>query len=110
MDTKLHIGNVAPEVTRVMLEGLFSKQGPVSDVNLVKDHATGRPRGFAFVTMATAQGAAAAIESLHGATMAGRFITVSEAHTREERQTRESPANSDRTSGRAPRRSSSRLF
>jgi RNA recognition motif-containing protein len=51
-------------------------------VKLVMDRETGRPRGFAFVEMATEAGATHAIGSLNGRDLQGRTITVSEARER----------------------------
>jgi RNA recognition motif-containing protein len=48
------------------------------------DKMTGRPRGFAFVTMGTAEEAKAAIEGLNGKDLGGRALTVNEARPKEE--------------------------
>ena len=85
MNTKLFVGNLAFSVSENDLEDLFSQHGPVSEVNLMLDRATGRPRGFAFVTMATPEGAKAAIDALNGKPFEGRNLTVNEARPREER-------------------------
>ena len=58
MSTKLYVGNLSYNVTENDLQDLFAKHGPVSEVNLMMDRLSGRPRGFAFVTMATPEGAA----------------------------------------------------
>ena len=52
------------------------------------DKFSGRPRGFAFVTMETKEGAEAAIKAIHGTTVDGRALTVNEARPREERAPR----------------------
>jgi cold-inducible RNA-binding protein len=57
----------------------------VSEVNLMTDRSTGRSRGFAFVTMATPEGAQAAIQGMAGKDVKGRALTVNEARPREER-------------------------
>ena len=85
MNTKLYVGNLSYNVTENDLQDLFAQQGPVTEVNLMQDRATGRPRGFAFVTMATEEGAKAAIQALNGKEMDGRALTVNEARPREER-------------------------
>jgi RNA recognition motif-containing protein len=82
---ELHIGNLPYTVTKNELEDLFAQQGPVAEVNLMVDKITGRPRGFAFVTMTTKEGCEAAIKNLHGKDMGGRTLTVNEARPREER-------------------------
>ena len=85
MNTKLYVGNLSFDTTENDIQDLFSQQGPVTEVNLIQDRVTGRPRGFAFVTMATPEGAQAAIQALNGSTFAGRPLTVNESRPREER-------------------------
>jgi cold-inducible RNA-binding protein len=85
MNTKLYVGNLSYNITENDLQDLFAKYGPVSEVSLMTDRMTGRPRGFAFVTMATKEGSDTAIEALHGAEWEGRALTVNEARPREER-------------------------
>ena len=85
MNTKLYVGNLSYDTTENDLQDLFSQHGPVSEVSLIQDRATGRPRGFGFVTMATPEGAEAAIRVLNGAQCGGRPLTVNESRPREER-------------------------
>ena len=85
MNTKLFVGNLSFEVTENDLQDAFVAFGPVSEVNLMTDRSTGRSRGFAFVTMATPEGAQAAIQGMDGKDLKGRALTVNEARPREER-------------------------
>ena len=85
MNTKLYVGNLSFDTTENDLQDLFSPFGPVSEVNLISDRATGRSRGFGFVTMATPEGAQAAIAGLAGKNIGGRNLTVNEARPREDR-------------------------
>ena len=85
MNTKLFVGNLSFDTTELDLQDLFATAGPVTEVNIVTDRTTGRPRGFAFVTMATPEGAQAAITQLGGKNVNGRDLTVNEARPREER-------------------------
>ncbi len=85
MNTKLFVGNLDFGITENDLEDMFSVHGPVSEVNLMLDRATGRPRGFAFVTMATPDGAKAAMAALDGAQVEGRALKVNEARPKEDR-------------------------
>jgi cold-inducible RNA-binding protein len=85
MNTKLFVGNLSFEVTENDLQDAFVAFGPVTEVNLTTDRSTGRSRGFAFVTMATPEGAQAAISGMAGKDLKGRALTVNEARPREER-------------------------
>ena len=85
MNTKLYVGNLSYDTTENDLQDLFSPHGPVTEANLMMDRSTGRPRGFAFVTMATSEGAQAAIQALNGKNVGGRDLTANEARPREER-------------------------
>ncbi len=81
---KLYVGNLSFSTTQDAVEALFSNYGPVTEVALVTDRETGRPRGFGFVTMDD-DGARQAIEALHGSELDGRTLTVNEAKPREPR-------------------------
>ena len=85
MNTKLFVGNLSYQTTENDLQDLFSAHGSVTEVNLMMDRATGRPRGFGFVTMATPEAAEAAVAALHGKNIGGRDLTVNVARPREER-------------------------
>lgn len=85
MSTKLYVGNLSFDVTENDLRDMLSQHGPVNEINVIMDKMTGRPRGFAFVTMNTAEGATAAIQKLNGTEWKGRSLTVNEARPREER-------------------------
>jgi len=85
MNTKLFVGNLSFETSELELQDMFAACGPVSEVNIVTDKFTQKPRGFAFVTMATPEGAQAAIQQLSGKSVNGRNLTVNEARPREER-------------------------
>jgi RNA recognition motif-containing protein len=84
MSSKLFVGNLSFEATENDPQDLFTPFGPVSEVNLMTDRATGRSRGFAGVTMATPEGAPAAIQALAGKDANGRALTVNEARPRED--------------------------
>lgn len=88
MGTKLYVGNIPFKITEGDLQDLFAQHGSVAAVDLIMDKMTGRPRGFAFVTMATPEDATKAIEALHGKSYEGRELTVNEARPREDRPQR----------------------
>lgn len=81
---KLYVGNLSFSSTQESIEGLFSNYGEVQEVAVITDRETGRPRGFAFVTMDD-EGAKQAIEALNGNEFEGRSLNVNEAKPRENR-------------------------
>jgi RNA recognition motif-containing protein len=83
MGKRLYVGNLSYSTTEADLRDAFVATGhDVAEVKLVLDRDTGRPRGFAFVEMATDAGAQNAIENLNGKDLQGRSIAVSEARER----------------------------
>ena len=80
MAKKLFVGNLAYAVTEDDLREVFSQAGTCEDVSLVLDRDTGQSRGFAFVTMATAEDASRAKKQLDGADLKGRRLRVDEAN------------------------------
>jgi RNA recognition motif-containing protein len=79
MNRKLYVGNLPYETNEADLQALFAEAGPVESVNVIRDRETGRARGFAFVEMATAEGAQQAVSTLHERNFGGRRLTVNEA-------------------------------
>jgi RNA recognition motif-containing protein len=85
MSNKLFVGNLSFNTTENDLHDAFAAHGTVVEANLMMDRATGRPRGFAFVTMSSPEEAQKAIEALNGKQLDGRALTVNVARPREER-------------------------
>ena len=85
MSTKLFVGNLSFDLTENDLQDAFAAHGTVIEANLMMDRATGRPRGFGFVTMSTPEEAQKAISALNGKELGGRALTVNIARPREER-------------------------
>ena len=81
----MYVGNLSYDATDSDIRELFEAHGTVSDVFIVKDRESGRPRGFAFISMETPEEMNAAIEGLNGEEFAGRALTINEARPREER-------------------------
>lgn len=79
MARKLYVGNLPYDTSDQDLQTLFAGVGTVESVNLMRDMATGRARGFAFVEMATDEDAQNAIRTLSNYDMGGRNLTVNEA-------------------------------
>jgi len=79
MAKKLYVGNLPYDTSDQDLHALFAGAGTVESVNLMRDMATGRARGFAFVEMATDEEAQTAIQTLNNHDLGGRNLTVNEA-------------------------------
>jgi RNA recognition motif-containing protein len=86
--TQIYVGNLAYGATEDDIRQAFSEFGQVSNVSIITDRQTGRPRGFAFVEMPNAAEAKKAMESLNLKEIAGRAITVNEARPKEDRPNR----------------------
>lgn len=85
MNNKLFVGNLSYNVTENDLHDAFAAHGVVVEANLMVDRVSGRPRGFGFVTMSTAEEAEKAIQALNGAMLDNRALTVNIARPKEER-------------------------
>ena len=82
MSNRLFIGNLAFHVTEDLLKQRMSQCGEVRSVDLILDRMSGRPRGFAFVEMATTEAMQKAISELDGTDLEGRALTVKVAEER----------------------------
>jgi len=84
-NSKLYVGNMSFKTTEDDLRTAFGQFGSVTDVYVAFDKMTGRPRGFAFITMGTPDEAKLAAEKLNGTDLGGRLLTVNEARPKEDR-------------------------
>lgn len=85
MGTRLYVGNLSYQTTEGELRSLFEQAGLVTSIHMPVDRATGQPRGFGFVEMASKEEADQAIRQFDGYTLGNRQIRVNEAREREER-------------------------
>ena len=85
MNTKMYVGNLPFAAQEQDVRELFSQYGGVTEVFLPMDRESGRPRGFAFVTMDSAEAMNAAINAQNGQEFLGRKLAINEARPREER-------------------------
>jgi RNA recognition motif-containing protein len=81
---RIYVGNLSYSVTSDAIQAMFAQHGQVEEVHLPMDRETGKPRGFAFVTMPNDQEAQAAMAALNGSEMEGRTLNVNEARPRPE--------------------------
>ena len=79
---KIYVGNLSYETTEEDLRQEFVAFGEVNSVSVITDKYTGRPKGFAFVEMASKSEAEAAITGLNGKTLKDRTVVVNEARPR----------------------------
>ena len=79
---RIYVGNLSFNTDEPQIEQLFAPLGAVESVKLIRDHATGRSRGFGFVEMADDAGSAAC-EALDQQEFDGRRLTVNEAKPQE---------------------------
>lgn len=84
MSTKIYVGNLPYSVNDSSLNSNFAEFGSVTSAKVMMDRDTGRSKGFAFVEMASADAAQAAITGLNGMSVDGRQIVVNLAKPREE--------------------------
>jgi|SRR3954463_12600047 RNA recognition motif-containing protein len=82
MSNRLYVGNLPFHATDDLISQRMAQCGEVRGVDLILDRVSGRPRGFAFVEMATAEGMQRAIAELDGKDFEGRPLTVKVAEER----------------------------
>jgi RNA recognition motif-containing protein len=82
MGTRLYVGNLPYDASELSIREFFEQSGSrqVSQIKIITDRETGRPRGFAFVELTEPQMAETAISELHGSKFGGRTIVVNHAH------------------------------
>jgi len=85
MGNRIYVGNLPFSADESTVKSLFEQNDrSVTEVKLITDRDTGRPRGFGFVEMANSEDADKAISELNGYQMDGRALTVNEARERNE--------------------------
>src|SRR4026208_201713 len=84
MGRRLYVGNLPYSATEDQLTEMFSRAGKVDSVRVMRDMATGRARGFAFVEMSTDEAAQKASSQFHAQRMDGRALVVNEARPKPE--------------------------
>lgn len=85
MNTKMYVGNLPFTATEDDVRALFTDYGTVTDIHLPMDRDSGRPRGFAFVTMDSQTAMNEAIRGLNEKDYGGRNLTINEARPKEDR-------------------------
>ena len=83
----LYVGNIQWDLTEKELEELFNPFGKIISVQIIKDHNSGRSKGFGFVEMEKPDEADKAMQNLHGKELRGRTLKINEARERSSRRT-----------------------
>jgi len=76
---KLFIGNLDEKIQDFHLKEAFQDFGKVVNAKVIKDHHTGRSKGFGFVEMPDQEEAVKVINTVDGATWEGKVISVKKA-------------------------------
>jgi cold-inducible RNA-binding protein len=85
METKLYVGNMSQQTSEQDLRTMFSEAGTVGSVDVIMDRATGKPKGFAFITMSSQAEAEKAITMFNAKDVNSRTLKVNISHPREDR-------------------------
>ena len=86
MTQKLYVGNLSYNTTESKLRDMFGEFGEIESVKVITDRDTGRPKGFAFVEMASDEAAQKAISELNGKVVDEREIRVDKAKPQTDRR------------------------
>lgn len=80
VEVKWHISSVPYNATEQDLEQLFADLGRVGRVHLATNRETGKPRGFAFMSILLHSDPHASLLAAYGRSLHGRKLRVSLAH------------------------------
>eukprot|EP01018_Ginkgo_biloba_P022000 Gb_25882 [translate_table: standard] len=70
------VGGLPYDLTEGDLLAVFAQYGEIVDVNLIRDKATGKSKGFAFLAYQDQRSTTLAVDNLNGATIIGRTVRV----------------------------------
>ena len=79
----IYVANLHYRLNDEDLHQIFSDYGVVTSAKVIKDHETGRSRGFGFVEMPNQEEGAKAMDSLNGSEIEGKQLTVNEARPKQ---------------------------
>ncbi len=75
--SKIYVGNLPFSTSSDELQDMFGEFGSITQLNVIKDHATGRSKGFAFITFETAAAAEKSVADMNGKKLGDRDLKVS---------------------------------
>lgn len=107
---KLFMGGIAWETTEETLRDYFGKYGDVTDIVIMRDKITGRPRGFGFLVFSDPSVLDTVLQEKH--IIDGRTVEAKRALSREEQRTSFTPGNSSagRSAGSAVNHRTKKIF
>uniref|UniRef100_A0A915D1U8 RRM domain-containing protein n=1 Tax=Ditylenchus dipsaci TaxID=166011 RepID=A0A915D1U8_9BILA len=76
----VYVGNLPYNVSEQDLGNYFSSAGPVTNVRIMIDRETNRPKGFGFCEFADQQSAQNAVQNFNGVDFNGRSLRVNLAN------------------------------
>ena len=79
MSIKLYVGSLPWLLDDKQLQEMFEAHGTVVSTKIIRDHISGRSRGFGFVEMENLSDAQNAMNTLNNSELSGRNIVVNEA-------------------------------
>ena len=79
----IYVGNLPFSAKEDDLRDIFSEYGEVKSAKIITDRETGRSRGFGFIEMSDSD-AKKAIDTLNGAELEGKQLTINEARQKRE--------------------------
>jgi RNA recognition motif-containing protein len=74
-NSQIYVGNLSYRVSESHLREYFSSFGEIESLNVIKNHNTGRSRGFGFITFSSSDHAESALE-YNGNEFEGRSLVV----------------------------------
>jgi len=98
-DFKIYIGNLSYDFEQDQIEALFAPYGTIKESFVPTDKWSGKPRGFAFITMATRESGEAAVKGLNNSEIGGRTLKVNEQLSKEELANRPKRTNTRKEEG-----------
>ena len=81
---RIHVGNLSYSITEDDIRAEFAAFGEVTEVRIIKDKFTKKPKGFAFVEMPNDDQAQTAIDTINGKELKGRAVRTGKALERRE--------------------------
>ena len=86
MPKSIYVGNIEWNTTERELGEIFESYGTVCSATIIKDHASGKSKGFGFVEMEQEEEANTAMQELRGTELRGRTLKINAAREKKSRK------------------------